>query len=146
MSLDSPTQDAVRVKLRKDIRIVIVEDDKGHYLLTRHCLQQAGIDNEIVWFENGAAVLDFLQTEAAACNGRRCLMLLDIRMPGVDGLEVLEQMKRRDDLPAIPVIMLTTSEDQDVAVRCYDLGCEAHIVKPPGPTLLRAISRVAERL
>ena len=73
-------------------------------------------------------------------------MFLDIKMPKVDGVEVLRQIKSDKQLSDISVIMLTTSDDQDIAAQCYELGCQAHIIKPPGPVLLKAIDRVAQRI
>ncbi len=137
--------ESIVLKLRKEIVLFIVEDDQGHYLLIKNCLRRAGIDNDIVWFEDGQAVLDYAFKDSLLDGGKRYIMLLDIRMPKVDGLKVLEQIKQNDATREIPVIMLTTSEDRDVAHQCYELGCFAHIVKPPGDVLLRAIQRVSER-
>ena len=137
--------ESITLKLRKEIVLFIVEDDQGHYLLIKNCLRRAGIDNEIVWFEDGQAAMDYVFSENSLDSSKRYIMLLDIRMPKVDGLKVLEQLKQNDVTKEIPVIMLTTSEDRDVARQCYELGCFAHIIKPPGDVLLRAIQRVCER-
>ncbi len=140
------TEADFKVSLRNDIVIIMAEDEEGHYLLTKHCLRKAGISNEIIWFEDGRKTLDFFLGDGFGRDGKKCLLLLDIRMPGMDGIEILEKIKKNDALAHVPVIMLTTSGDQELANRCYSLGCEAHIIKPPGITLLKAIKRVCERL
>lgn len=133
--------------LRDDIVILIVEDNRGHYTLTKHCLRQAGIENTIKWLENGQVAIDYLTGEGNPRKaGTKYIMLLDIRMPKVDGIEVLSTIKQDESLSDISVIMLTTSEDQQIARKCYELGCDAHIIKPPGIVLLKAIDRIAQRI
>lgn len=133
--------------LRKEVVFLIVEDNKGHYTLTKYCLRHAGIDNEIIWLEDGQATLDYLTGEGHPLKtGHKNIMLLDIRMPKVDGIEVLGALKQQEYLKDISVIMLTTSEDQLIARQCYELGCDAHIIKPAGEVLLNAISRVCQRI
>lgn len=132
------------LKLRKDIVILVVEDDEGHFLLVKHSLRNAGIVNETIWLKDGQETLDFL-FDGQDRKGKKYLMLLDIRMPKIDGIEVLRRMKADDSTKEIPVIMLTTSEDQKVTQQCYSLGCQAHVIKPPGDILLRAIQRICER-
>ena len=133
--------------LRSEVVILIVEDNRGHYTLTKHCLRQAGIENKTVWLENGQVALDYLNGEGnPTINGTKYIMLLDIRMPKVDGIEVLSTMKQNNALKDISVIMLTTSEDQQIARQCYELGCDAHIIKPPGEVLLKAIDRISQRI
>lgn len=143
-------QDAIRQtlsSLRSEIVILIVEDNKGHYILTEHFLRQAGIENKVLWLSNGQQALDYLNGEGnPTANGTKYLMLLDIRMPKVDGIEVLSTIKQDETLRDIAVIMLTTSEDQLIARKCYELGCDAHIIKPPGEVLLKAIDRVGQRI
>ncbi len=137
---------ATRLTLRKEIVMLVVEDDQGHYLLIRHCLRQAGIQNKIIHLKDGQEALDYVFDEACSPNDiRKFIMLLDIRMPGLDGVEVLEQLKQNHRTADMPIIMLTTSQDRDLARQCYELGCAAHVVKPPGDVLIRAIQRVSER-
>lgn len=135
--------------MRKDIVILIAEDDKGHFILAKQCLKHAGMENEIEWLVDGQASLDFLFDDdgnARVDKSMKYILLLDIRMPKVNGLEVLEKIKTHHELKEMPVIMLTTSDDQVQAQKCYDLGCDAHIVKPVGDILIQAIKRVAGRL
>jgi CheY-like chemotaxis protein len=147
MTPDVLTQEEVRFTLRQGIEILVVEDERAHYLLANHCLKGAGINNNIVWFEDGQAVMDFLEGSSnLSSNGKKYIMLLDIRMPKVDGIEVLKRIKSDDNLKNIQVIMLTTSDDQQQAKLCYDLGSSSHVIKPPGKSLLKAIERVSERM
>jgi len=136
----------VEVTLPQHVVIVIVEDDRGHYLLTKNSLRQGGIDNEIIWLEDGQAAMDFFFGEALQKNQKKYIILLDIRLPGVDGIAILEKLKQNETLESYPVIMLTTSEDREVADHCYQLGCDAHVIKPPGNVLLKNILRVKMRL
>ncbi len=113
--------------------ILVAEDDEGHYSLISKNLERAGINNEIVHFVEGGSVLDYLHAQKASSNGdseRTFVLLLDIRMPKVDGIEVLRQMKQDDALKRIPVIMLTTTDNPGEVDRCHKLGCSLYIVKP----------------
>lgn len=135
------------VNLKDNIVFLVVEDNPGHYTLTKYCLRKAGIQNEIIWFEDGQKILDFLNGDGHPLKeGNKYIMLLDIKMPKVDGIEVLRKIKSNGHLMDISTIMLTTSDDQHLATECYGLGCDAHIIKPPGKVLLKAITRVAQRI
>jgi CheY-like chemotaxis protein len=112
---------------------LIVDDDAGHALLIRENLEQSGVTNEIRHFKDGQAVLDFLF--ARACGdplpeSQSYLMLLDIRMPKVDGIAVLRQVKQDEELRKLPIIMLTTTDDPREVERCHQLGCNAYVHKP----------------
>jgi len=113
--------------------ILIVDDDEGHALLVRDSLQEAGLSNQIEHFKDGQAVLDFFFHRGPGPfmkKGQPYLTLLDIRMPKVDGVEVLRQIKADKDLHKLPVIMLTTTEDPREVERCHDLGCNVYLQKP----------------
>ena len=116
-----------------EVVILMVEDNVGHLGLIRKNLKRAGISNQILTFGDGQAVLDFLfaQTDGPKKNQMHTyLMLLDIRMPKVDGMEVLRQIKSHAELKTIPIIMLTTTEDPNEVRRCHQLGCSNYITKP----------------
>lgn len=113
--------------------ILIVEDDEGHALLVRESLEEAGLSNGIVHFRDGQAVLDFLFGKGSQPHmekGRSYLVLLDIRMPKIDGIEVLRQIKADPRLHKLPIIMLTTTDDPREVARCHDLGCSVYLQKP----------------
>jgi CheY-like chemotaxis protein len=116
-----------------DVVILIVEDDDGHARLTEKNLRRAGIKNEMLRFKDGQEILDFLFRNGAGDekeNQAAYLLLLDIRMPKIDGVEVLRQIKQDGELRKIPVIMLTTMDDPREVEACHQLGCSHYIVKP----------------
>jgi CheY-like chemotaxis protein len=113
--------------------ILIVEDDEGHAILVRDVLETAGLSNGIVHFRDGQSVLDFLFGDGAtppSHNGHTYVVLLDIRLPKVDGIEVLRRIKSDPELRRLPVIMLTTTDDAREVDRCHQLGCSVYIQKP----------------
>jgi CheY-like chemotaxis protein len=119
--------------MNKDVQILIAEDNEGHFSLIKKNLRRTGIQNKIVRFVNGQEILDFLSRESERKEknlDQRYVLLLDIRMPKVDGLEVLEKIKSTPDLKRLPVIILTTSTTPADVDRCYELGCNIYIVKP----------------
>jgi CheY-like chemotaxis protein len=109
--------------------ILIVDDDEGHAILIRENLEAAGLSNHIRHFRDGQAVLDFFFQERRVL-GEAFLVLLDIRMPKVDGIEVLRRIKADPNLRKLPVIMLTTTDDSREIVRCHELGCNVYMQKP----------------
>ncbi|MCX6952812.1 MAG: response regulator [Verrucomicrobia bacterium] len=109
--------------------ILIVDDDEGHAILIRENLQGAGLKNRIEHFRDGQAILDFFFTRRDLAN-ETYLVLLDIRMPKVDGIEVLRRLKADPEFRKLPVIMLTTTEDSREVERCHQLGCSVYIQKP----------------
>lgn len=109
--------------------ILIVDDDEGHAILIRENLEAAGLTNRMEHFRDGQAILDFFAHKKAAA-AETYLVLLDIRMPKVDGIEVLRRLKADGELGKLPVIMLTTTDDAREVERCYELGCNVYIQKP----------------
>ena len=109
--------------------ILIVDDDEGHAILIRENLEAAGLSNRIRHFRDGQAILDFFFKDRPA-PGDAFLVLLDIRMPKIDGIEVLRRLKADPGLRKLPVIMLTTTDDSREIVRCHDLGCNVYMQKP----------------
>jgi len=117
--------------MNKEVIILIADDDDGHYALIKKNLRRSGISNKVLRFADGQKILDFLNSEIKGINeGTRYLLLLDIRMPKVDGVQVLEAMKENPVLQKIPVIILTTTDDPRAIDRCHALGCSTYIVKP----------------
>jgi len=116
----------------KDLIILIAEDDDGHAELIQDGLKDSGVCNKMIRFSNGEAAWNFLSgTGEEVINNNNCyLLLLDINMPKMDGVEVLRRMKNDERLKAIPVIMLTTTDDPREVENCYKLGCNIYITKP----------------
>ncbi len=109
--------------------ILIVEDDEGHAILIRENLEAAGVKYPILHFRDGQAILDFLFKPRLPSH-QSFLILLDIRMPKVDGIEVLRRLKADPELRKLPVIMLTTTDDSREVERCHQLGCSVYMQKP----------------
>lgn len=120
------------MKMKRPMVILVADDDIGHARLIEKNLRRAGLDNRIERFEDGEQALDFLfrRSERHREPETPYLLLLDIRMPKVDGIEVLRQIKVDDDLRKMPVIMLTTTDDPREVERCHAIGCSHYIVKP----------------
>ncbi len=120
-----------------ELTILIAEDDDGHAELIIENLRDAGINNQIVRFRNGQEALDFFfnehqlnSTYPVRIHGQAYMLLLDIRMPKVDGVEVLRQIKADPELKKMPILMLTTTDDPREIEKCYSLGCSCYITKP----------------
>lgn len=120
--------------LRQSVLIMLIEDDEGHQLLIRENLRAGGIVNEVIHMANGQDALDYLmrrgQWQDPAKSPRPGLILLDIKMPKMDGFSVLEKVKSDAQLRMIPVLMLTSTDDQIEINRCYSLGANSYVVKP----------------
>jgi CheY-like chemotaxis protein len=131
---------------QSEVIILIAEDDDGHAELVREHLQEAGISNQIIRFINGLEVWNFLSQTGPEPHReprRAYLLLLDIRMPKMDGVEVLKRIKADPQLHSIPVIVLTTTNDPREIRECYELGCNCYITKPVQyPRFAEAINRL----
>jgi CheY-like chemotaxis protein len=119
--------------LDESLIILLAEDDEGHAALVRRNLKRAGIANTIVRVADGREALDYVRCEGEYA-GRPpqtpLLLLLDINMPRLDGIEALRQIKADEETKRVPVIMLTTTDEPREIARCYDLGCSVYITKP----------------
>jgi CheY-like chemotaxis protein len=122
--------------MNQEVDILIAEDDEGHATLIKKNLARSGIINRILHFKDGQELLDFLEENPEDSTGphreagKGYLLLLDIRMPRVDGVSVLTKIKADEELRKIPVIMLTTSQNPEEVRRCHQLGCSNYIAKP----------------
>ncbi|MGD9643328.1 MAG: response regulator [Elusimicrobiales bacterium] len=114
------------------LTILIAEDDDGHARLIQERFESVGVLNPIKRFKDGDEAWAFLSGQDGLVAGGEYLLLLDIRMPGLDGVEVLRRMKSDDRLRHIPVIMLTTTDDPREIENCYKLGCNNYLTKPVG--------------
>jgi CheY-like chemotaxis protein len=117
--------------------IVIVDDDEGHCELIRRNFSRQGISNPIAVYNDGASALAFLQDPD---RHDPLLVLLDINMPGaLNGVELLEQLKKDGEHRATPIFMLTTTDDPREIKRCYDAGCSAYVTKPVDITAFKEV-------
>ena len=119
--------------MNNEVVILIAEDDEGHAGLIRKNLVRAGIANEMLRFKDGQEVMDFMHRKGDGSKrkpGTTYVLLLDIQMPRLDGMEVLAQMKADPELRKIPVIIITTSDDPREVEKCHALGCNNYIIKP----------------
>jgi CheY-like chemotaxis protein len=124
-------------------QIVLAEDNPNDVELTLAALSENHLANEVVVMRDGAEALDYLYRRNSFADrpvGNPALLLLDLKMPKVDGIEVLRQVKSDASLKTIPVVVLTSSrEDQDL-LRTYDLGVNAYVVKPVSfPEFVQAV-------
>ena len=114
-------------------RILLVEDDPKDVELTLTALEEYNLANEVVVARDGAEALDYLYCRGAFAtrsNDNPAVLLLDLKLPKVDGLEVLQQVKSDEKLRIIPVVVLTSSREEKDMVASYRLGVNAYVVKP----------------
>jgi CheY-like chemotaxis protein len=114
-------------------RILLAEDNANDLELTLAALEENRLANEVVAVRDGADAIDYLEQRgqfAGRTGGNPALVVLDLKMPKVDGLEVLTHIKADPRLHAIPVVMLTSSREEQDLIRSYELGVNAYVVKP----------------
>ncbi len=118
----------------KDSFILLIEDNDDDVQLTLRAFKKSRLKNEIVVVRDGAEALDFLFAEGAYTgrdvNERPQMTLLDLKLPKVDGLEVLRQIRNDERTQLLPVVVLTSSREQEDLVRSYRLGANSYIRKP----------------
>jgi CheY-like chemotaxis protein len=121
------------MKHGETVGIILIEDDDGHATLVERNLRRAGITNGFTRFSDGQEALDWFFNDPAYPDGRplaNVVVLLDLKMPRVDGIEVLRRLKASPSTAALPVIVLTTTDDPREIERCYELGCNVYVTKP----------------
>jgi CheY-like chemotaxis protein len=114
-------------------RILLAEDSPNDVELTLAALTEINLANEVVVVRDGAEALDYLfrrNTYSNRAPGNPAVLLLDLKMPKIDGLDVLRALKADDHLKTIPVVMLTSSREEQDLLRSYKLGVNAYVVKP----------------
>ena len=119
------------IQTLNSIEILLIEDSPSDATLTMQSLQQAKITNTLHWVETGEAAMDFLYQRGEYVNAPRPdLILLDLNLPGMDGREILTEVKANPNLRRIPVVVLTTSSDEADVLRSYDLHANCYVTKP----------------
>lgn len=117
--------------MNKPVTIVMIEDDDGHARLIERNIRRAGVTNEIIHLSDGATTYTYFnELKAQPADVTPNLVLLDLNLPDVSGIEILEYLKNDGHLKVTPVIVLTTTDNQAEIQRCYDLGCNVYITKP----------------
>ena len=117
----------------KAVTIVMIEDDEGHARLIEKNIRRAGVNNPVLPFTNGTAALDFVlgpDRSGEVSSGKQMLILLDLNLPDMTGVDILEKVKTNQHTRRTPVVVLTTTDDDREIQRCYDLGANVYITKP----------------
>ena len=118
--------------MTQPVIIAMVEDDEGHARLIEKNLRRAGVNNEIVPLADGANEIAFLfgsDGSGLVNKGRSLLVLLDLNLPDMFGIDILKRLKENEHLRVSPVVVLTTTDDESEIRRCYLLGCNIYITK-----------------
>jgi len=115
------------------VTIVMIEDDEGHARLIERNIRRSGVNNEIMPFTDGTSAVNYLFGKDGSGidhKGRALLILLDLNLPDMTGIEILRQVKQNKYLKSTPVVVLTTTDDSHEIRRCYEFGCNVYITKP----------------
>ena len=115
------------------VTMVMVEDDEGHARLIEKNIRRAGVNNEIIPFTDGTSALEYMlgsDGSGEASAHRHLLVLLDLNLPDMTGVDILAKVKANRHTRRSPVVILTTTDDQREIQRCYDLGANVYITKP----------------
>lgn len=117
----------------KAVGILLVEDDDGQAMLVEKNLRRAGLSNNFLRLKDGQEALDyFFEADGTpkTMSFEQMVVLLDVNMPRVNGVEVLKRLKENNTTASIPIVMLTTTDDPREIERCYEYGCNLYITKP----------------
>jgi len=119
--------------MSKPVTIIMIEDDEGHARLIERNIRRSGVNNEIVPFTDGTTAVRYLfgnDGSGLHRKGEALLILLDLNLPDMGGIEILQRVKENKYLKSTPVVVLTTTDDSQEIKRCYELGCNVYITKP----------------
>jgi two-component system, response regulator len=124
------------MNINSEVEIILIEDDPGDAEMTIRALKKSNLGNNLVHLNDGEEALEFMFATGKFA-GRDVfnhpkVILLDLKMPKINGLEVLEKLKSDERTRKIPVVMLTSSKEDPDILACYDLGVNSYIVKPVG--------------
>jgi CheY-like chemotaxis protein len=115
--------------------ILLVEDNPNDLDLALRALAKTNLANEVITVRDGEEALDYLHCRGAFANrvkGNPAVVLLDLKLPKINGIEVLQNVREDKDLHSLPVVMLTSSNEETDLTRSYELGVNAYVVKPVG--------------
>jgi CheY-like chemotaxis protein len=115
------------------VKIVMIEDDEGHARLIERNIRRSGVNNDIIPFTTGTEAINYLFGADGTANqhkGQALLILLDLNLPDMTGIDILKRVKDNATLKSAPVVVLTTTDDAQEIKRCYELGCNVYITKP----------------
>lgn len=115
------------------VKIVMIEDDEGHARLIERNIRRSGVNNEIIPFANGTDAVNYLFGPDGSGIGHKdqaLLILLDLNLPDMTGIDILKRIKANPHIKSTPVVVLTTTDDEQEIKRCYELGCNVYITKP----------------
>lgn len=119
--------------MSKPVTIIMIEDDEGHARLIERNIRRSGVNNDIKPFTDGTDAIRYLfgaDGSGSAHKDEALLILLDLNLPDMSGIDILRRVKENAHLKATPVVVLTTTDDAQEIKRCYDLGCNVYITKP----------------
>ena len=118
--------------LTQAVSILMIEDDDGHARLIEKNIRRAGVTNEILHLRDGTSAVDFLfgGDGVPRADHQPFMILLDLNLPDMSGVDILRRVKADERFRRAPVIVLTTTDDKAEIERCYDLGCNVYITKP----------------
>jgi len=130
----------------EQVEILLVEDNETDAEMTIRALRRKNLANNLVWVKDGAEALDFIFRRgvyATRPNGTPRLVLLDLKMPKVDGIEVLRRIKANEETRSVPVVVMTSSNEERDVLESYRLGANSYIVKPVEfPAFLDVVAKI----
>lgn len=115
------------------VKIIMIEDDEGHARLIERNIRRSGVNNDIIPFTNGTEAVHYLfgtDGSGSQHKDQALLILLDLNLPDMTGIDILKRVKENSYLKYAPVVVLTTTDDAEEIKRCYALGCNVYITKP----------------
>lgn len=127
-------------------RVLLVEDSPNDVQLALHAFEEANLANDVVVVRDGQEALDYLRKEgnfAERQDGNPAIVFLDLKLPKLDGLQVLSRIRSEASLQTLPVVMLTSSREESDLARSYGLGVNAYVVKPVAfPDFIKALKEL----
>jgi CheY-like chemotaxis protein len=115
------------------VTIIMIEDDDGHARLIERNIRRSGVNNKILPFTSGTEAVSYLFGSDGSGfdhKGEALLILLDLNLPDMSGIDILRRVKENRFLKSTPVVVLTTTDDTHEVKRCYELGCNVYVTKP----------------